>query len=418
MSTPEMDERLPQELKECIINELAAAGDQESLAACATSHRSLIACSQAHLFRTIHLHSAKQTANFLHIISASPHLARYVRALHAEEEPNGHGQWISRSADLGGVLRVLPGVRYLFLRPSSVCYARLPEELRQALLATLPSLHTLHLSCVFQLPLVLFDHLASVRSLRLSWVSFDRAPAPSSSSIAPPSSSPAPFTSTALSNLALCLTRDNHWVLVQRLLDPEKTFPLNVHALRSLRLDVLHARDTRWQDDACKVLEQCCDTLQALELGAGVPRALNYDPDDMTVISLASMRQLKVLALRDVLVSRQDEEWAWLRSLLATVPDIEHLIIDFNARLHPIEKSRIWEWLDQTLTSGCLGRSLKSVTLHIPRPVHEQDEESIANLRGKLRELDARSILRLHAKPVAFLLVRPSLIPAEIMDCD
>ncbi|KAI5889188.1 uncharacterized protein SCHCODRAFT_02703618 [Schizophyllum commune H4-8] len=406
---PVPDERLPQELKECILNELAATNDHISLATCALAHRSLLTPSQTHIFHTIHLRTAALTARFLHLLSSSPHLAPLVRALHVEEEPNGHGQWIARSTDLAAVLRRLPGINHLFLRPSSVCYAVLPESLRAALLETLPSLQTLHLTCVFQLPLLIFDRLQSVRSLRLSWVSFDRAPAPPSSA----------STRRPLSNLALCLTRDNHWVLVQRLLDPEGAFPLDVHALRSLRLDVLHARDTRWQDDACKVLEQCSDTLQALELGAGVPRAFDYNPDDMSVISLASMRQLKILALRDVLVSRSDDEWGWLRSLLATVPDIEHLIIDFSPKLHPIGQSGIWEWLDQNLTSGHLGKSLKSVTLHIPAPRHIQVDmpATIENLRQQMGTLGEVTRLKLCVKPVAFMLVRPSLIPSEILDC-
>ncbi|KAL1721916.1 hypothetical protein EV715DRAFT_194179 [Schizophyllum commune] len=412
LDVPVPDERLPQELKECILNELAATSDHAALATCALAHRSLLTSSQAHIFHSVHLRTAELTRRFLYLLSTSPHIASLVRALHVEEEPNGHGQWIARSTDLAAVLRRLPNINHLFLRPSSVCYAVLPESLRAALLETLPSLHTLHLTCVFQLPLLIFDRLANVRSLRLSWVSFDRAPAPPCT---------AASTRRPLSNLALCLTRDNHWVLVQRLLDPEGAFPLDVHALRSLRLDVLHARDTRWQDDACKVLEQCSDTLQALELGAGVPRAFDYNPDDMSVISLASMRQLKILALRDVLVSRSDDEWGWLRSLLATVPDIEHLIIDFSPKLHPIGQSGIWEWLDQNLTSGHLGKSLKSVTLHIPAPRHIQVDmpATIENLRQQMRMLGEVTRLQLLVKPaVAFMLVRPSLIPTEILDCD
>ncbi|KAL1745672.1 hypothetical protein HDZ31DRAFT_62877 [Schizophyllum fasciatum] len=409
--SPSTDERLPQELKECIVRELAATSDREALATCALAHRSLLPLSQALLFQTIHLRTADLTKRLLSLLSSSTHLAPLVHALHVEEEPNGHGQWIARSTDLAAVLRQLPNISHLFLRPSSVCYAVLPVALRAALLDTLPRLHTLHLTCVFQLPLLIFDRLARVRSLRLSWVSFDRAPSPPGAALA---------SRRALSNLALCLTRDNHWVLVQRLLDPEGAFPLDVHALRSLRLDVLHARDTRWQDDACKVLEQCSDTLQALELGAGVPRAFDYNPDDMSVISLASMRRLKILALRDVLVSRSDDEWGWLRSLLATVPDIEHLIIDFSPKLHPIGQSGIWEWLDKNLTSGHLGRSLKSVTLHIPAPRHIQVDmlATIENLRHQMSTLEQVASLRLYVKPVTYMLVRPSLIPSEILDCD
>ena len=113
------------------------------------------------------------------------------------------------------------------------------------------------------------------------------------------------------------------------------------------------------------------------------------------------MRQLKILALRDVLVSRSDDEWGWLRSLLATVPDIEHLIIDFSPKLHPIGQSGIWEWLDQNLTSGHLGKSLKSVTLHIPAPRHIQVDmpATIENLRQQMGTLGEVTRLQLCVKP-------------------
>ncbi|TRM61611.1 hypothetical protein BD626DRAFT_501615 [Schizophyllum amplum] len=318
------EEKLPQELKEAILSHIFAQRDLQSLVACALAHRSLRYASQAYLFRDIQLHMGMPTATKLRrALHDAPHLRAYVRVLRLEERSRSD-QWIYREDSLSDILEMLEDLQELYLHPSSVYYGAIPEATRAALakVLALPSLRTLSLACMIELPLSILTHLTQLRDLRLAWTmhnSQETLPA-------------LPGTVTervALSSLTLCLNEPSFAIVGMQLLEHGKGLPFRIDSLRSLRLYVYHRG---WHQKARSIIGQCASTLQSLELG--LAPVVHGIAEDMFHISFEALPRLKLLALR-IAVDNSSLGLAliptWLVDFLATAKDITHLAINLRS---------------------------------------------------------------------------------------
>lgn len=115
---------LPSELIEAIIEEVGMKDDVTTLKQCALVSKDFVYQAQKHLFRTIDLDRRlprkKYYQRFYRLLSASPHIGKYVRELHlgdgGEEDFGTDESWITTTTKtLPTMLQLLPRVEVFWL---------------------------------------------------------------------------------------------------------------------------------------------------------------------------------------------------------------------------------------------------------------------------------------------------------------
>ncbi|KAI5885277.1 uncharacterized protein SCHCODRAFT_02673498 [Schizophyllum commune H4-8] len=183
--------------------------------------------------------------------------------------------------------------------------------------------------------------------------------------------------------------------------------PLDVRGLEVLMHDIV------------MILQKCHNTLRALDL---------YGPDLVGNIWL-DLNRLEKLRLLSIRGSSKDK-YAWeliiydVTRVLATAVCVEHLAIEIYL-VSPVDdaEDRWWNELSRTLINYNLqlGRTLKSVTLHLRRPKKHWINKVVSELpdtafvRGKMPALASRVALNVERDPVRDSFSR-SLVPLELLE--
>ncbi|KAJ6491950.1 hypothetical protein C8R45DRAFT_990022 [Mycena sanguinolenta] len=171
------DPIFPPELFEAIIDQLA--DDLESLCSCALVSRSFY--SLANVSSRLQVDQGYNIARLCELLEASPPFAARVRSIHLRDildGPDGES-WIT-DADLGRCLSLLVSLTRLSigvsgLKPSwsaSLHWPSVSASNHDSIQVTLPTLTSLELSSIDEVPLTLLSQCLSLRSLTLDTVTF------------------------------------------------------------------------------------------------------------------------------------------------------------------------------------------------------------------------------------------------------
>ncbi|KAI4517928.1 hypothetical protein K525DRAFT_273139 [Schizophyllum commune Loenen D] len=412
---------LAQELKDAIIDELYWKRDFRSLASCALAHNSFRTTSQKYLFRHIRLGSGPSARCFHARLQKHGALAEHVESLLFDEGPcfdeeyyeHHEAEWTSylwirkERAVLADILDLLPTVRTLFIQSwddscaVGVNDAPLLDALERATRRCLYTLGWYGSGGIHDQ--ILGDERCQVRDLRMiqtraGFYSRDRTPK-------------APLKSLVLSGI--------HYVpaeVPRRYVSHlSQGHPLDVRGLEILRVDSRVVRKER--HDIVIILRQCQSTLRSLDI---------YGPDLVGNIwlDLNRLEQLRLLSIR----GSSKDRYAWniiiddVTRILSTAVCVEHLAIEIYLS-SPLDdaEDRWWNELSRALTNCRLGRTLKTVTLHLRRPkkhwVNKVAPElpDAAFIRGKMPALASRVELNVERSPVRDPFSR-SLVPLELLE--
>ncbi|KAF8068988.1 hypothetical protein FPV67DRAFT_1448823 [Lyophyllum atratum] len=115
---------IPEDAVDAILDEIPL-GDRSTFLSCSMVARSFVAPSQARLFRQIYLYPYQDRCRRLHnLLTQSPHLAQYIRALILEPDPppargpsTDYENWIFSEPDLRPCLDLLSNLRTLSVAP-------------------------------------------------------------------------------------------------------------------------------------------------------------------------------------------------------------------------------------------------------------------------------------------------------------
>ncbi|KAL1715921.1 hypothetical protein EV715DRAFT_293764 [Schizophyllum commune] len=395
------DERLPQELKEAILNQLYAAGDIQSLATCASAHRSLYPVAQTYLFRDISLRGSLPASRLYRSLKENPRLTSYVRVLHVEDSAE---EWIVGSHELVEVLSDVRHIQELHLYSSPITYDMLPFGLRDALLRTiaLPSMRVLSLAYIMELPWSVFCRASHIQDLRLRNVVSDELDKP------PDWSSPP----IQLYGLALHVPGDFYDNFVQCLRKGHGQI-YSVDRLRTLSL-CMYA--TRWQVGIPDIIAPCANTLQSLELGCSVSAD---EPSDFDLDIL--LPQLRLLALRHVAVMHLDpRRWVWLSRLLAGAPNVTHIAVEV---WRPIPRLFCLVGLISRLANVLIGNTaptaLKSFRIVIPSSrdsSYDFDQLDLEDMDWALDIFRTNAVDAKIERSLSHGLVQPPLLSLDLLD--
>ncbi|KAL1750852.1 hypothetical protein FB107DRAFT_223138 [Schizophyllum commune] len=370
----EDEKRLPQELKEAILHQLYSAGDIQSLATCASAHRSLYPVSQTYLFRDISLRGSLPACRLYQSLKESPRLISYVRVLHVEDSAE---EWIVRSHEPPEIISDVDNIQELHFHPSPIAYDMLPSGLRDALLGTisLPSMRVLSLACVIDLPWNIFANMSRLQDLRLSCVNFNEE---ERIELIDWSSSPIRLYALTLDvngvffdDFAECIRRGRGQIF-------------SVDRLRSLSLLMY---GMRWQVGIPDLIAPCANTLESLELGMLTASPAADEPEDWDLH--IPLPRLRLLALRHVTITRFDpRHWVWLSRLLADAPNVTHIAVEVQ---QPVPRlfclTVLIERLAKVLVGDCALPSLESFRI-ISRSLHdmsyEYDQQDLEDLEWTL----------------------------------
>ncbi|KAL1731654.1 hypothetical protein EV714DRAFT_271454 [Schizophyllum commune] len=366
---------LSQELKDAIVDQLYRKRDFRSLASCALAHSSFRTTSQKYLFRHIRLGSGPSARCFHARLQEHGALAEHVEYLLLDEGPCFDEEyyeyheaewtsylWISKErAVLAKILDLLPFVRTLFIQSrDDSCAVGVNDA------PLLDALERASRRCLYTLGMAPAGY--TTRSWATSVVKTPKVP----------------LKSLVLSGI--------HCV------------PAEVPRRYVSHMSQGHPLD-------------CQSTLRALDL---------YGPDLVGNIwlDLNRLEQLRLLSIR----GSSKDRYAWniiiddITRVLTTTVCVEHLAIEIYL-ISPLDdaEDRWWNELSRALTNCRLGRTLKTVTLHLRRPKKHWVNKVAPKLpdtefvRGKMPALASRVVLNVERSPVRDPFSR-SLVPLELLE--
>ncbi|KAL1705068.1 hypothetical protein EV121DRAFT_290796 [Schizophyllum commune] len=394
-----MSERLPQELKEHVLDCLdgATTVGRRALQACALVSSSLLPRSQTLLFHDITIRNPQDVRNLSkvpHRLQAQVHVLRVAASFHFERQHRSAPSPTPDITALAKLLMRLPAVYDLRIDNShhAVYYVFLPIAMCRALLAKLPLLRSLTLNR-WTVPTSILNHLGNIQELHLTDVRF-------SAGFMPKVRPREQATRTAKlvhfafevkerdSLLELSNTIARLGVGGSSTSSAGLRTPIDLTSLRSLRLQVAGV-----PKEQGLILDACKDTLEALEYGrtksiVGASRAYPS-------VNFVTMPRLQTLAIRDVNPNEVSER-EFLDKLIRSAPNMQRLILNVNPTLYPLHEQPLWAWLDAALTADDAALTgLRGLTLVIGpargQPNHPSFYEGKREfLDNALRKVQAR----------------------------
>ncbi|KAF9459599.1 hypothetical protein BDZ94DRAFT_1003144 [Collybia nuda] len=153
--------KIPQEIIGEIINHLSI--DIEMLKSCATASRPLYPASRQHIFSTIHLYNVSKVQSLHQLLEFSPEISSLVHTLYVLP--------FRTESLLSTVLPKLSKLQHLSIGPKGfgTSWRSIPAAAKNALeeLIKSPTLCTLELKVIFQLPISVFSLANRVKTLNI-----------------------------------------------------------------------------------------------------------------------------------------------------------------------------------------------------------------------------------------------------------